>query len=299
MAISPMQRKSRNSFLLGMLLMLVIAAVVVGILFMQIMGMKKEEAKVNSSSKTVYMLTRDIKSGEAITASDVKSTKVVTDMTTDHIATSSNMSDATIAKVDLPKGAILSTSMITTTDEKLTDDMRVQEYNMLILPTDLAKQDYVDIRIMFPNGQDYIVVTKKRVLQSSANTIFIKMSEDEILSMSNAIVEAYRVEGSMLYATKYEDPGMQNAATPTYPVSRETLAVIEKDPNIVNEARNALWARYNQNGGAERRNEINSVITSHSDGADDRLKTKMDEQIEKRTEERARYIETLGTGADY
>ena len=266
---------------------------------MQIMGMKKEEAKVNSSSKTVYMLTRDIKSGEAITASDVKSTKVVTDMTTDHIATSSNMSDATIAKVDLPKGAILSTSMITTTDEKLTDDMRVQEYNMLILPTDLAKQDYVDIRIMFPNGQDYIVVTKKRVLQSSANTIFIKMSEDEILSMSNAIVEAYRVEGSMLYATKYEDPGMQNAATPTYPVSRETLAVIEKDPNIVNEARNALWARYNQNGGAERRNEINSVITSHSDGADDRLKTKMDEQIEKQTEERARYIETLGTGADY
>ena len=299
MAISPMQRKSRNSFLLGMLLMLVIAAVVVGILFMQIMGMKKEEAKVNSSSKTVYMLTRDIKSGEAITASDVKSTKVVTDMTTDHIATSSNMSDATIAKVDLPKGAILSTSMITTTDEKLTDDMRVQEYNMLILPTDLAKQDYVDIRIMFPNGQDYIVVTKKRVLQSSANTIFIKMSEDEILSISNAIVEAYRVEGSMLYATKYEDPGMQNAATPTYPVSRETLAVIEKDPNIVNEARNALWARYNQNGGAERRNEINSVITSHSDGADDRLKTKMDEQIEKQTEERARYIETLGTGADY
>lgn len=299
MAISPMQRKSRNSFLLGMLLMLVIAAVVVGILFMQIMGMKKEEAKVNSSSKTVYMLTRDIKSGEAITASDVKSTKVVTDMTTDHIATSSNMSDATIAKVDLPKGAILSTSMITTTDEKLTDDMRVQEYNMLILPTDLAKQDYVDIRIMFPNGQDYIVVAKKRVLQSSANTIFIKMSEDEILSMSNAIVEAYRVEGSMLYATKYEDPGMQNAATPTFPVSRETLAVIEKDPNIVNEARNALWARYNQNGGAERRNEINSVITSHSDGADDRLKTKMDEQIEKQTEERARYIETLGTGADY
>lgn len=299
MAISPMQRKSRNSFLLGMLLMLVIAAVVVGILFMQIMGMKKEEAKVNSSSKTVYMLTRDIKSGEAITASDVKSTKVVTDMTTDHIATSSNMSDATIAKVDLPKGAILSTSMITTTDEKLTDDMRVQEYNMLVLPTDLAKQDYVDIRIMFPNGQDYIVVAKKRVLQSSANTIFIKMSEDEILSMSNAIVEAYRVEGSMLYATKYEDPGMQNAATPTYPVSRETLAVIEKDPNIVNEARNALWARYNQNGGAERRNEINSVITSHSDGADDRLKTKMDEQIEKQTEERSRYIETLGTGADY
>ena len=161
MAISPMQRKSRNSFLLGMLLMLVIAAIVVAILFMQILGMKKEEAQVDSQSKTVFMLSRDIKSGESITAADVKSVKVVTDMTTDNIATSSDMSDATIARIDLPKGVILSTSMITTTDEKVTNDLRVQEYNMIVLPTDLAKNDYVDIRILFPNSQDYIVVSKR------------------------------------------------------------------------------------------------------------------------------------------
>ena len=37
---------------------------------------------------------------------------------------------------------------------------------MIVLPTDLAKNDYVDIRILFPNSQDYIVVSKKRILQS-------------------------------------------------------------------------------------------------------------------------------------
>ena len=298
MAISPMQRKSRNSFLLGMLLMLVIAAIVVAILFMQILGMKKEEAQVDSQSKTVFMLSRDIKSGESITAADVKSVKVVTDMTTDNIATSSDMSDATIARIDLPKGAILSTSMITTTDEKVTNDLRVQEYNMIVLPTDLAKNDYVDIRILFPNSQDYIVVSKKRILQSSSNTIFIKMTEEEILTMSNAIVEAYQTDGSMLYATKYEDPGSQKAATPTFPVSRETLGVINANPNIVNEAKQALWARYNQEA-QDRRTEINNVLSANADGATEKIKSKIDEQIEKQNEERARYIETLGTGADY
>lgn len=298
MAISPMQRKSRNSFLLGMLLMLVIAAIVVAILFMQILGMKKEEAQVDSQSKTVFMLSRDIKSGESITAADVKSVKVVTDMTTDNIATSSDMSDATIARIDLPKGAILSTSMITTTDEKVTNDLRVQEYNMIVLPTDLAKNDYVDIRILFPNSQDYIVVSKKRILQSSSNTIFIKMTEEEILTMSNAIVEAYQTDGSMLYATKYEEPGFQTAATPTFPVSRETLGVINANPNIVNEAKQALWARYNQEA-QDRRTEINNVLSANADGATEKIKSKIDEQIEKQNEERARYIETLGTGADY
>ena len=298
MAISPMQRKSRNSFLLGMLLMLVIAAIVVAILFMQILGMKKEEAQVDSQSKVVFMLSRDIKSGENITAADVKSVKVVTDMSTDNIATSSDMSDATIARIDLPKGAILSNSMITTTDEKVTNDLRVQEYNMIVLPTDLSKNDYVDIRILFPNSQDYIVVSKKRILQSSSNTIFIKMTEEEILTMSNAIVEAYQVDGAMIYATKYEDPGSQTAATPTFPVSRETLGVINANPNIVNEAKQALWARYNQEA-QDRRTEINNVLSANADGATEKIKSKIDEQIEKQAEERARYIETLGTGADY
>ena len=34
---------------------------------------------------------------------------------------------------------------------------------MVVLPTDLTTGDYIDVRAMFPNGQDYIVVAKKEV----------------------------------------------------------------------------------------------------------------------------------------
>ena len=43
MASNPMQRKARNSFLLGMVVMLLITGVIIGFLFMQLMNKNKKE----------------------------------------------------------------------------------------------------------------------------------------------------------------------------------------------------------------------------------------------------------------
>ena len=257
MAVNPMQRKARQSFLLGMVVMLVIAAIVVAILFMQIMKLKDAESATAAASKKVYVVKSDIKSGQPITTADLTQKTLVTDLSSSEIASGANLTENTIAKIDLGKGTILTQSMIVEQDESVTDTLRIQEFNMLTLPTDLQTNDYVDIRLILPNGQDYIVVSKKRVIQSSENTIFVKMTEDEIVTMSNAIVENYITEGSQLYADKYVDPGIQKAATPTYTVSAEVLNLIDKNANITTEAKNALYARYV----SERRNDINNVMS--------------------------------------
>ncbi len=294
MAVNPMQRKARQSFLLGMVVMLIIAAIVVALLFMQIMKLKDAESATAAASKTVFVLKNDIKSGQTITSADLTTKSMVTDLSQSEIATAVNLTENTIAKIDLGKGTILTQSMIVEQDESVTDSLRIQEYNMLTLPTDLQTNDYVDIRLILPNGQDYIVVSKKRVIQSSENTIFIKMTEDEIVTMSNAIVESYITEGSQLYADKYVDPGIQTAATPTYTVSKEVLSLVETNANITVEARNALYTRYK----AERRNEINTVVSANMDDYQDKVQEGFDTQIKKAQEERSRYIEMLG-GSDY
>ena len=43
MATNPMQRKARNSFLLGMLVMVLISGVVIAFLFIQLMNKNKKE----------------------------------------------------------------------------------------------------------------------------------------------------------------------------------------------------------------------------------------------------------------
>ena len=47
MATNPMQRKARNSFILGMLVMLVICGVIIAFLFIQITNLNKKNKKIN------------------------------------------------------------------------------------------------------------------------------------------------------------------------------------------------------------------------------------------------------------
>lgn len=292
MAINPMQRKAKNSFILGFSIATLIAIVIIAILFMQILNYRKEEQKEVAASKSVMILSKNIKSGESITASDVTINKIVTNIPDNEIATSGDFTDKTIAKIDMPTGSIITKSMILENDEKTTSDLREQEYNMITLPTDVSENDYVDIRITLPTGQDYIVVSKKRVLKASDTTIWLKLSETEILSMSNAIVEAYIMTGSNLYATKYVDPGIQTASTPTFPVSKAVLGLINSNPNIVEQARTALWQRYNE-GGVEQRANIDNELNQYEDSSKENIEAGIQKQIQKQKEERTKYVEML------
>ena len=136
------------------------------------------------------------------------------------------------------------------------------------------------------------MISKKRILKSSENTIFVKLSEAEILTMSNAIVEAYITEGSMLRAIKYVDPGIQEASTPTYVASADVIELIDKDSNIEATAKNALYERYNRTSSL--RTQINNALAPNMDDASGRVADGFSTQITKSQAERNRYIENLG-----
>ena len=112
-------------------------------------------------------------------------------------------------KINVSEKTTLTDEMLVAIDEQPSDDLRLEEFSMITLPSDLLDGDYVDVRIMFPTGVDYSVLIGKKVESYTDNTIFLKLTEDEILTMGSAIVEAYMYEGAKLYATKYVDPSNQ------------------------------------------------------------------------------------------
>ena len=224
MASNPMQRQKRVSFLLGMLVMLIIAAIVIALLFMQLINLKKEQDAIKAAERTVYVVSEDVSSGSGIqitaiegdTSREPNVTQDVADASVvpENVATSSDFysdegqsqprSDL-VAKIDLKAGTILTKDMLTTSSEKVTNDLRKQEYNMLSLPTDLVDGDFVDVRIRFGNGQDYIVVSKKQVSipeiagAPAEGVININLSEDESIAMSSAIIELYQLKAVEMY----------------------------------------------------------------------------------------------------
>ena len=202
-----------------------------------------------------------------------------------------------LAKITMNKNTVLTLDMLSL-GELVTDDVRKQEYNSVILPTDLTSGDYIDIRVQLPNGQDFIVLSKKVVEipfidnMESQDTIWLNLPEDEILSMACAIVETYRINGAKLYATKYTDPGIQEAAIPTYPLSAETVKQIKADPNVTAIAQNALKERYTQ-ALVDIRNETINKELNKEGNTQDNVVNKMNESIVKTQEERRKYLQSI------
>ena len=264
MAMNPMQRRARNSFLIGFLVALIIMAVVVFLLLYQIKSIKEAKAKLEALQKSVVVASSDLKSGQTITMDNFVSATVQTSVSQDRVVSADDfefkdkhgdiiqkidekgneLKKEMVMKIDVPAGTIVTKEMMEESDDQTTDTARIQEYNMIILPSQLVNGDYIDIRISLPNGQDFIVLSKKKVLGTNEQSVWLKVTEGEILTLNNAIVEAYTITGSKLYALPYIEPGRQDQAKPNYTVSRAVVDLINKDPNITEEARENLFANY-------------------------------------------------------
>ncbi len=358
MATNPMQRKARNSFLLGMLVMLLISGIIIALLFMQLMNKTKKEQEELKASVNAYVLSEDVSSGQVITTDMLKkqtvnktlvpsnATSDITlienyalqdkegndiytkydnntpklyirkdreyevkkeDETDNYYITKNNEKEylelnsvPLVAKVNMKANTLITTELLSKSDNVVRDDVRKQEYNMLVLPMDLITGDYIDVRIMLPSGQDYIVVSKKEVSipniggVDSQDTVWMNLTEDEILHMSCAIIDAYQVKGSKIYATKYTEAGMQNAATPTYPVNESTSKLLQSDPNILERAMNEIANRYNNTNASELRNNyINSAISNQGEQAKTNLETNMQESTTNSKNARKEYLDSL------
>lgn len=293
MATNPMQRKARNSILLGIVIGLLIGAVIIVLLFLQLTKLQKQIEADKLSTVSVYVLSTNVKSGDKIDASMLERKEALQDVVPADYITLADLTENTISKLDLTKGSVLSKTLIVESTEKVTDDLREQEYNMIVLPQYLEVGSYVDIRLRLANGQDFIVVSKKCVNNATEDTIWMNMYEEEILAMSNAIVEAYKMTGAKLYATTYVEPGNQGSAIPTYVASAEVINLINADKNITEEAKKALAERYTAELRARRENDINSQLNAYSDEAKANLETNVEQEITNSKEARKEYIDTL------
>lgn len=298
MAMNPMQRKANNYLLIGVLVTLLITGSIIAILLMQLSKVNKKFEAQNAKIQKVYIVSEDIKSGEKVELSNLKRVDALKDSIPSNTMNIDDLSDTTISKIDLKVGTILTDNMVINEEEQTTADIRVQEYNMVELPTQIQSGDYIDIRLRLPNGTDYIVVSKKKVEvptingTDSLNTIKINVAEEEILLMSNAIVEAYWATGSKLYATTYVEPGLQEEVTPTYLPSDKVVELMTADPNIVTVAKNELFARYNSNVNTIRGNIVNNLNAYSSQGQTN-VESKVQEEINKARTERQTYLDAL------
>lgn len=208
----------------------------------------KYRAELNELKETVeqneegWALKENIERGQLITEEMIEKVTLPKAAKSEDILTSLEIKTLDYyAKTDLQANTVIVESMVYE-EKPIGNDEREGEYSFIELPTDLVADDYIDVRIQFPNGDDYIFLSKKKVKKTEGLTVWIDMDEGDQLTMSSAMVDAFVEEGK-IYAMPYIDGPMQVGAQITYPVKKNVLALIESSPNIINRAKLNLEAQ--------------------------------------------------------
>lgn len=200
------------------------------------------QTELSNNQQTVYVATDLINAGDIVTDTgenaNVEKQTVYTGLESYNYITESEMN--TRAKVDIAAGVPVMYNMVT--DVVVDNDTRDYEISVANLTTDQKENDVVDIRVIFPNGEDYVILSKKQITNLNIeNCVFTsQLNEEEILRFASAIVDAYMTTGARIYTTRYVEENIQETSTPNYPVRETTIALINSDPNVVTKATETL-----------------------------------------------------------
>ena len=200
----------------------------------------KAHQELSLNQRNVYVAATDIAAGDTITQDKVEKRKVFSSQPQKNFITSKEI--GALALIDMPADTQIMYSMVT--DPMISSELREVEYQVININSNINSNDTVDIRIFFQNGEDYVVLPKKvlRRYTEDMTSCFLWLTEEEIIRIRNAIVDAYLYTGAYLYTAKYIEPNIQQASIVTYTPSFEAIELIQGNPNIVDTATNDLSA---------------------------------------------------------
>ena len=181
---------------------------------------------------TVYEVSTKVYSGKEIKESDLIPVSVP--QSTCDVASITDMSQLVgkFYKVDIMPGTILSSDMLME-EKSETDKIYSREITLTSIPVSTLVGDYIDIRMILPNGEEYVVLSHEQIKRLYDTTITLHVSEEENAILNSVFADLGSYNAYVLvYATKYLEPGKDTDTVAFYPVQHEMENYILYNPNI-------------------------------------------------------------------
>ena len=218
-------KKKVKRLTIGLIILALLSLALGGALYYNRKLLKEERAVTDAymnemlaNQRTVYTAITDIRHGDTVEEGvNIQLQNVYTGLGAEVYMTADDLGSTAI--IDIPQGVTVMKEMVTPVSIAL--DTREYEIQVARLMQDEIENDYVDIRIMFPSGQDFLVLPKKQIKNLNLeNCVFwTYLNEEEILRLASATIDAYTITGTMIYATRYVESNLQDEALPTYIVN--------------------------------------------------------------------------------
>lgn len=217
-------RKKAKRVMIIISLLCLISLIIVGIVIFK--PWKKDYSYIE-----IVRLAEDKKQGESISEKDIDNIRLYTKNSEELYDCAQNVIGFKV-KNDVNAGSIIMNSMIYK-EEEIADDIRYQKFDHIEIFRGILVGDYIDIRINFINGEDYIVIEHKRIegIEEDGG-IVLRVNEEEILKMSSAEVDLREYTGTRVYAVKYAGD-YQKPAESYYLLNDYVVSLAKWEPNII------------------------------------------------------------------
>lgn len=190
--------------------------------------MAKQESIPPVIRKPVVTVDREIGPGEILTDEDLKIIEVEEELIPLGAFTNPEEIIGKKAWINLTPKVILQPALFYQNRPELMENE--QEIVLHKLPDNLQSGDYVDVRIQFPSGHDYCVLSHKQVSNfwQEKNMISLGLSEPERVRMGSAQTDVATYERAYLYLTIYPQAVDMPDTTVRYPVSGSVQGLYEE-----------------------------------------------------------------------
>lgn len=177
----------------------------------------------------VYQLAYSVESGAQINDYDLIPVDVPARLAMGAVQNIEDLK-GTFYKLDIEEGTVLLEHMVL--NFELEQDMRYLDVILDEIPIGLKPGDYIDLRISFVLGQDFVGLTHKRVVQINDKTIKLIVNQKDVYIYQSMHVDKAYYKGTKIYGIQYIDGNVQLSGADYYPVRLEVLATLVQDPNI-------------------------------------------------------------------
>lgn len=241
-----LRRSTKQYFIVALICIVVIGSTALGTSIIIIGQIRAEyefmldeaRCEINNNKKRVLLARSNINTGEILSMDMVEEGLVYTSQPVDSFITKEELGKPVM--IDINEGTHILKSMLA--DNLVSSALREIEYDVIHIGSNIQVNDYIDVMILYPNGENFVVLSKKLLkgLQPDTSYCYLWVDEEELLRMSAAIVDAGLYPGSRLYMTRYIEANIQDPSIITYTPSISVLSLIENDPNIINRCSQVL-----------------------------------------------------------
>lgn len=197
------------------------------------------QAQLNAIGEmtTVYEVAAKQYSGKEIKETDLIPVSVPVSSCNTTSITDATQLIGKFYKVDIEPGTILSTDLLMEEFDG-TEKKYSRELTFESLPVSTVVGDYIDIRMIMPNGEEYVVLSHEQIKRLYDQTITINISEEENVILNSVFADLGQYSGfCYAYLTKYLEPGKDTDTVAFYPIQKDMESFVMFNPNITDTTR--------------------------------------------------------------